>query len=54
MSMTIDWELFFPDVVFDISEDRMSSQMSTSSYEKSEWIYYWDPSIDFKSLGLGR
>ena len=49
MSMTIDWELFFPDVVFDISEDRMSSQMSSSGYEKSEWIYYWDPSIDFKS-----
>jgi len=49
MSMTIDWELFFPDVVFDVSEQRMSSQMQKSSYEKSEWSYYWNPLIDFKA-----
>jgi hypothetical protein len=47
--MTIDWELFFPDVSFDICEDRMSSQMLESDKIKSDWIYYWDPNKDFKS-----
>lgn len=48
MSMSIDWELFFPDVFFDVSEHKMSSQMHKSEKEKSEWIYYWNPLEDFK------
>lgn len=49
MSMSIDWELFFPDVFLDVSEDRMSPQMKKTDKNKSDWIYYWDPFEDFKT-----